>query len=62
MAAARAEIKAKGLRVKHSMKLARQIEPGMRKRMALKRGDKGLSLTSIKRTLCILKNRSSLTE
>jgi hypothetical protein len=62
MVAALAEIKAKGLRVKHSMKLARQIEPGMRERMALKPGDKGLSLTSIKRALCNLKNRSSLTE
>jgi hypothetical protein len=62
MAAALAEIKAKGLRVKHSMELARQIEPGMRERMGLKPGEKGLSLTSIKRALCTLKNRSSLTE
>ena len=62
IAAARAEIKAKGLRLKHSMKLARQIEPGMRERLARKPGDRGLSLTSIKRTLCIMINRSSLTE
>jgi hypothetical protein len=52
--------------LKHSMKLARQIEPGMRERLGLKLGEKGLSLTSIKRVLCILcnilKNRSSLTE
>jgi hypothetical protein len=42
IAAARAEIKAKGLRLKHSMKLARQIEPGMRERLARKPGDRGL--------------------
>jgi hypothetical protein len=54
MAAALAEIEAMGLRLKHSMKLARQIEPGMRDRLHLKLVDKGLSLTSIKRVLCIL--------